>query len=469
VLVSHGRTIYSAPSDQIVDYFCSSAMSYRITGDIEIVDFIFDIADGTERPTAQRKALDATTLQTSFEQSKLRLQPLTNDHKIKILPETSIPNYGYLTIKTTDLSNMISSSLTVIGRAFFVKFKEYEVLKKSFISSIMIGLFIGYFLYKQGEYGDYTMALLGIPYSKTTNLTGTLFILLAVTFVQQILNVHIICQKIQVFRYERDAKCNPTIGFFIAAFISEIPFTIFFALICANITYFLADLNDGFHNYIFYMGVQMLIGIVGFTTTLMFASVFRREIVVRDLFLFCLFMMVMTTGFIFQQTAMTEAAVDISRINCLRWAYEAIMVWKFYDYKDGPVFLETYGFSAFNKNKVFGILTNFIIFDMIIFFISLIPLPNTLIRRQKNDNIKQMDTEDDIKPRKPSIVKPNLFMRESSITGTTHLASRNSAHGLENDIVIHGPKVTFRNLEYRVPDPKSPIGYKCVLHQMTGR
>lgn len=471
--------------------------------DTEVIDFLFHIADGTERPVASRQPLDSLTLQHFFlesnycpKESAVELTSLRN--KYLVLPEGKVLNYGYFSSSTStdgsmSFADIFSGSLTVIERAIFVKLKEFEVLKKSLKSSIVIGLFLGLFMYGQGSYGDYSMQLLGIPYPETSNLTGTLFIMLSVIYVQQILNVHIICQKIQVFRYERNAKCTPTVGFFIASFVSEVPFTVLFALINANIIYFLADLNSGADKYFFYMGIQTLVGIVGLTTTIMLASVFRREIVVRDLYLFFLFMMMMTAGFVFQQPAMNDFIVDISCINCLRWAYEAIMVWKFDDYLDGPQFLENYKFSAFDKSKAFGILINFIIFDLVIFFIALIPIPNTLQRKSKTmkiheekDRNSRIESVDDI-PRgsnangkdssnskgkakaKAELAKPNLFARESSITGVTRLSSRNSAHGLETEDDNHGPKVTFRNISYRVADAKSPIGYKNVIQPMTGR
>jgi hypothetical protein len=477
-LVSNGRTIYAAPSEGIVKYFTSNPLFYRKTEDSDVVDFIFDIANGTERPHGSRKAPTSDDLQRHFQNSSLYPSEMVDTgFKLSTLPASGVSNYGYFSTSKEEFLNTYKSSWTVIERALHIKFKEYEVLKKSLISSIFIALFMSYFLYNQGNFGNYTMSLLSFPYAKVTNISACMFLMIAVVFLQQILNVHILCQKIQVFRYERSAKCTPTLMFFLAAFISEIPFTVFFAMIFSNITYFLASLNTGYKNYFFYMGVHCLISIIGYTTTLMLAAVIRREIAVRNIFLFFTFMMIMTGGLIFQLPVMNDFIVDISRINCFRWAYESIMVWKYEDYPDGNEFLQSYGFNNFNKYDIFTILYKFILFDLIIFFIALIPLPNTLQRKENDinrDNSRDSHDLSDFTTSKGSrhtdLLQPNLFARESSVTGRTNLASQNSiSEGFDNSDRVRGPMVSFRNVTYRVPDRKSPMGYRNILNDVTGR
>jgi hypothetical protein len=207
----------------------------------------------------------------------------------------------------------------------------------------------------------------------------------------------------------------------------------------------------------------------------MLAAVTRREIVVRDFFLFCLFMNSMTSGFMFQQPNMEDSIVKISAINPLRWAYQGIMVWKFKDYPDGDRFLSTYDFQDFDKQEVFPILLNFIIFDAFIIFLSLIPLPNTLKRvtapqNQGSQDLDDVEAAERFSARSPEPVKPTIFSRESSVTGKTVLHSQPSLSGLDLDQPeIRGPTVFFHNLSLQVPDPKSPFGYKNVLHKVTGR
>lgn len=475
VFVKNGRSIYAADKESAIKYFTSSPLNYRFTPDMDPIDFMLDIANGVERPTGTRIPPDIETLQKYFEDSVLNPLPIDDKVCFKVLPDQDIPMLGYCSIQRDEWAKLFDSSLVVIHRAFFVKFKEFEILKKSFMSSVIIGLFLGYFLLGQGDFGDYCLSLVGIPYTEVTNISACMFLMLAVLFANQVINVHILCQKIQIFRYEREAKCCPTVGFFLATFLSEIPFTWFFGFIFSNITYFMADLNEGAYNYRFYMAVHFLISIIGFTTALMFASVFRREIVVRDLFLFCLFMMFMTAGFIFPQPTMTRNAVEISAINCFRWAYEALMVWKYAGYPDGKQLLSTYDFDDFDKSKVFGILVNFIIFDLVVFFISLIPIPNTLHRKalpphKANSNIDdaRASSEVDISKDKNVLVKPDIYLRESSVSGKSN-NSLMSVTGLEEEVSLKGPSVHFRNLSYQVADRKSPMGYKNVLHMMNGR
>lgn len=476
VLLSQGRTIYSGDRSNIINYFCSSPMDYRLKTGTELPDFLMDISNGIERPTGSRKAPTNEMLQNQYETSTFfeNPEPIPNSISISLLPATIVPYYGFL--DHTESFRLIKKTPIVIERAFFIKFREYEVLRKSFTASIVLGLFFGYFLWNAGNFGDYCLSMVLIPYPLVTTLASCFFLFVAVLFALQVINVHIICQKLQVFRYERSAKCCPTIGFWLAMILSEIPFTIFFGLIFSNISYWMGSLNTGVENYFFYMGVHIFVSIIGFTSTLMLAAVTRREIVVRDFFLFCLFMNSMTSGFMFQQPNMEDAVVKISAINPLRWAYEAIMLWKFKDYPDGIRYLSTYAFENFEKERVFSILVNFIIFDAIIIFFSLIPLPNTLkrvIQLPPPRPSQEIETEgDDIRysTRNSEPVKPTLFSREASVTGKNAFHSQPSVSGLESEETeIRGPTVFFHNITLQVPDRRSPLGYKNVLHKVTGR
>eukprot|EP00602_Paraphysomonas_sp_CaronLab_P005049 CAMPEP_0185030590 /NCGR_PEP_ID=MMETSP1103-20130426/17564_1 /TAXON_ID=36769 /ORGANISM="Paraphysomonas bandaiensis, Strain Caron Lab Isolate" /LENGTH=1294 /DNA_ID=CAMNT_0027565783 /DNA_START=13 /DNA_END=3894 /DNA_ORIENTATION=- len=472
VVLSGGRTIYASERSNITRFYCSGPMDYSLKDGMDTADFLLDIADGVERPTGARKAPSPETLQTQFEASPYFTNPAPRQDtkSIAVLPVNSVPFFGYFDIKES--LRLVKKTPTVVERAFFVKFREYEVLKKSLSSSAFMGLFIGYFLWNDGNFGDYCLSLVGMPYIEVTNVGACLFLMLASLFGMQVINVHIICQKLQVFRYERSAKCCPTFGFWVAIFVSEVPFTIFFGLVFSNISYYMSNMKSGVDNYFFYMGVHALTSVLGFTTALMFAAVSRREIIVRDFFLFCLFMNSMTSGFMFQQNAMEDAIVDISVINPLRWAYEALMVWKFASYPDGDKFLSGYSFDTFHKHKVYPILINFLIFDLAVLFLALIPAPNTLRRRTEKLTEEERQSEfEDVRfsSRLTEPVKPNIFLRESSVTGKTHITSQPSATGLEGDGVAQGPTVFFSNVTFRVPDRRSPVGYKNVLNRVTGR
>jgi hypothetical protein len=65
VVVSEGYSIYSAPLDKMQGYFCSEALGYDMRPDVDLIDFVGDIATGTERPQRQRIAETPFVLQVS--------------------------------------------------------------------------------------------------------------------------------------------------------------------------------------------------------------------------------------------------------------------------------------------------------------------------------------------------------------------------------------------------------------------
>ena len=472
VLISGGRTIFDAGRTDVTKYFCTGPLDYVIKDGTDMVDFLIDIAEGIERPTGARKAPLPEQLQTQFEASRYYVSPAVPQEtpSTSQLPQTGVPYYGYFGVAET--VRLLYKTPTVVERALYVKLREREVFAKSLKGAIVVGLFCGYFLWGDGRIGEYALSFLGMPYEKTVNISSNLFLFYGVQFGMQVINVHIYCQKLQVFRYERSAHCCPTLGFWISYLLAEVPFVIFFALIFSHIVYYMGGLNTGVENYFWWHGSQMVMALLGMTSVVMFAAVTRREIVVRDLFLLFLFMNTLTSGFLFPQMTMRESVVDISVINPLRWSFESAMVWKFSDYPDGKAYLTSYSFENFDHNHIFRILFNFIIFDLVVIFFALIPLPNTLRRRPEDLTKKRASSEveeERFSMRATEPVKPNIFTRESSITGSKLINSQPSATGLEDEVEVRGPTVFFHNITFRVPDRKSPIGFKNVLHKATGQ
>jgi ABC-type multidrug transport system ATPase subunit len=473
VLISGGRSIYDAPRADIVKYFTSSPMDYQLKDGTDPADFVIDIAEGIERPTGARKAPLPEQLQSQFEASRLYVCPTVAQEVLShsALPLEGVTNYGYFDL--AENWRLLKKTPIVVERALYVKLCEREVFSKSLKGSVVVGLFCGYFLWGDGRLGEYALSFLGMPYPKTTNVTANLFLFYGVQFGMQVINVHITCQKLQVFRYERSAHCCPTLGFWASYFLAEVPFVLFFALIFANLVYWMSGLSTGADAYFWFMGTQVIMALLGMTSVVMFAAVTRREIVVRDLFLLFLFLNTLTSGFLFPQITMRDSVVDISVINPMRWAFQAVMNWKFRDYPDGVRYLSTYSFENFEKDDVFQILFNFIIFDLVIIFLALIPLPNTLRRRPEDVNKKERRSsdlnEERFSARVTETVQPKIFTRESSTTGTKVINSQPSATGLEDEVEVRGPTVFFHDVTFRVPDRKSPLGYKNVLHKVTGR
>jgi ABC-type multidrug transport system ATPase subunit len=471
VLLSQGCTIFAGKFDDLQAYFCSTPLVYALRKGVEYSDFLLDIAEGVERPVGSRRPLTTKQLQDYFEDSSFFINPAVfqESQSFSVLPKIKASYWNVNFSFQRDLHLF----KTMASRALLVKFRETEVLKKSFIASIFLGLFFGYFLWNMADV-DYCLSLLGIPYDEVTNIGSCLLLFISVLFALQVLNVHIICQKLQVFRYERSAQCASTFGFWLTLLCTEIPFTLFFGAIFSNISYFMSNMNHGLENYLFYEAIHGLISTIGLTSAVMFATILRREIVVRDLFLFCLMMNVLTSGFLFQQPNMQDLVVQLSQINPFRWAYEGVMVWKFKDLPDGEAFLETYNFQNFQKEHALAILANFIIFDIVMIFLGLLPFPNLLSREIVDEISKLQDIEQDLEgggsnSRQSELVKPAVFSRESSVTGRTILHSQPSTTGADGNVHLSGPTVHFHEISLRVADRRSPVGYRRVLHKVTGR
>jgi ABC-type multidrug transport system ATPase subunit len=488
VLLSQGCSIFAGKIDDIPAYFCSTPLVYALRKGVEYSDFLLDIAEGVERPVGSRHSLTTNQLQEYFEESQFFINPAVfqESQSSTMLPvgDASYWNISFSLQRDFHLFKIMAS------RALLVKFREVEVLKKSFVASIFLGLFFGYFLWDLADI-EYCLDLVGIPYDDVTVIGSCLLLFISVLFALQVLNVHIICQKISVFRYERAAKCGSTFGFWLTLLCTEIPFTLFFGGIFSNLSYFMSNMNTGIENYIFYEIIHGLICIIGLTSTVMFATIIKREIVVRDLFLFCLFMNVLTSGFLFQQPDMQDAIVNLSEINPFRWAYQGVMVWKFKNLPDGEEYLKAYNFENFNKDKAPQILFYFILFDLILIFFGLLPGPNLLTRQSPkknkfssygNNKSSSQDREEggggdgDLETvrttnnsRHSELVKPAVFSRESSVTGRTIINSQPSTTGADGNENLSGPTVFFHEISLRVADRRSPVGYRRVLHKITGR
>eukprot|EP00602_Paraphysomonas_sp_CaronLab_P009688 CAMPEP_0185022730 /NCGR_PEP_ID=MMETSP1103-20130426/5431_1 /TAXON_ID=36769 /ORGANISM="Paraphysomonas bandaiensis, Strain Caron Lab Isolate" /LENGTH=1307 /DNA_ID=CAMNT_0027554945 /DNA_START=376 /DNA_END=4299 /DNA_ORIENTATION=+ len=492
VFIADGYSIFAGARDSVEHFFCSPMMEYTLNKNSTVVDFLFDIADGTERPEGQRRPLQPDVIQGLFESSpywrggvdtSCAYQPPS----ISILPDTYVPYYGYLSqsqdSSTSDgIGEILRKTNIVIERAFYVKFREREVLLRSLKTSVIFGLILGYFLWGLGADFDYTMNMLLIAYAEVMTVTSHLWIIVSAAFSQQIINVHILCQKIQMYRHENAVSCCPPIAFWFATLISEVPFALFFALLQSNIVYFMGELGVGYGNYFFFMSVIALTAIVGLTTAVMFATIIQRELVVRDLFIFCSFMMTVSSGYLFHYDSMEGSINKISLINFMRWAFEALMVWKYDKYGDGDEYLEIYSFQNFERNSVFQIMAIFIFVDVFLFFIGLHHRPNTLHRRVKKRSVLVSDQErassisvegDSTSSthfsRNTDPVEPKIFLKQSSISSASSYKTSQPSTNMDGKGDTKGPTLSFSDLTFSVPDKRSPMGCRSILHPMSGR
>jgi hypothetical protein len=74
----------------------------------------------------------------------------------------------------------------VISRAIYVKFREGDVIFQQMKTSVVLGCFIGYFIWKLGMKLDYLQDLLGSPYNEIAALSANMWLLLAILFGQQV-------------------------------------------------------------------------------------------------------------------------------------------------------------------------------------------------------------------------------------------------------------------------------------------
>lgn len=148
------------------------------------------------------------------------------------------------------------------------------------------------------------------------------------------------------------------------------------------------------------------------------------------------------------------------------------MKWKLSSYDDGNNILGAYGFSAFQHLDSFAIISRFIATGIAVIFFLLLPEPIILhkgqeVEEDKNrasasrDSMGSFDVTTPLPNLRPSeIVRPLLFMRESSVTGRPSNLSIN--HSTSHSLMggksqNHGPTVMFQDVTFRF------VTHLCVL------
>jgi hypothetical protein len=119
-----------------------------------------------------------------------------------------------------------------------------------------------------------------------------------------------------------EQKFIPPIIFGLSTIASEASVTLVGGAIYCTEVYFLMSLGEGAENYGFYLGVMLMVSLIGVITALTLAALIQREIVVRDLFLLSIFGMLFICGFPFQFPKIRDYMNDLSQINPLRWSFE---------------------------------------------------------------------------------------------------------------------------------------------------
>jgi ABC-type multidrug transport system ATPase subunit len=479
VLLSEGFSIFNSSPANIEEYFTSTEMAYIKNDDTALIDFVIDIASGVERSAKKRIADAPVVLQEQFEFSSLFIRP-NNESGLTALPLiNSEATYGYA-LDSPDL--LAYRSYIVIHRALYVKLREREVIARVCVSSCLAGLLIGYLQLNQGNYGYYTMTLWKLPFTSTANFTAFLFLSSTFVLVQQALGIHLLCQKLRIFRYEQQAKCCPAIAFGLGLFIAEVPTTVIGAALYSTISYFLADANKGVWNFFFFTNVLCMQALVGLVSAILFAAVLKKEFAVRDIYLLCTFLMVLLSGFTLQLPSIVHWIKDLTVINPLRWTFQALMTWKFKGYyHDGQDYIEQFFPDEFpgGYENVRNILSYFILVSASLIIVALIPSPNLLKRKSSSESSQaesdirasreSRDSLNDIlvPTRTSEIVKPLLFTKSSSVASKSQLSISISQQGSQQ--FSHGPTIKFSDITYNVRNRSKEHGYETVLNRVSGQ
>ena len=437
VVISSGYTIYSSPPQDLRSYFCSPSIGYELKKGVELMTFVHDIASGVERPKDHRGAVDPIIMQENFETSPFfaddvgrparpstlltsKLASLEGGGKDKNENEKTLSreNPMFRTVRYDNTVSMTSTAGTgyvnafnpilfkywgysdvnsirvylhqlvvITQRAIHAKLLEKDSLRRAFGSSILVGLFVGYLMYGLGTYGKYTMTILNFPYVNTSNITAMMFFLGAFVFTQQVMTVQIICTKVRLFRQEQASGYCGIGTFAIASLLSESPVAVGAAWTFGYIIYFMASLNYGWDNFLFYSWNIASIAIIGLQTAFLYAVLLRKEILVRDMYLLTVFSQVLLSGFPFQLPQITRYFSNISSVVPLRWSFEGLMAWKFgQNYYDGNAYITPFGFSNFEWYHSLGYYHTFMFLTFIATLFFLLSKPN-LMRNYDEDRI----------------------------------------------------------------------------------
>jgi len=320
VLISEGHSIYSGPPSKLDDWFCSKQMGYKRKKFFDHVDFAIDICSGTERPESSRVAEPPAIMQEKFQLSALYDGPEFSENHAYAFSPRFFQFYGYFQGSNLTAMECMSQLVTLIVRAYRTKIGDQVSMKFYFSAVLVLGPLIGYLMWGQGHsVHNYCCSIFGVPYRKTFNQASLLFFCSAIYQTMFFQDAHTFCQRVQLFRYEQRARCSNMFIFYISTVLSEVPFALFFVFCLSNVVYFMTSLGKGLDNYSFYVSLCLVQGILGLTTTVLYAVLFKKEIVVRDMFFFSLILMVLFSGFPFPITVMPSYLKHFTEVIPVRY------------------------------------------------------------------------------------------------------------------------------------------------------
>jgi hypothetical protein len=293
-------------------------MGYERKKGVDLVDFTSDVCSGVERPITLRAAELPSIMQEKFEASPLFNVPSRDESNCHAFCPEFFHMYGY-TANSHSISTHLKRFRVVLRRAIVTKFKDKRSLQGFFAAAFGLSSIVGYLQYGQATYGQYCLSLLGLPFKNTTNVGSTMFFLSLFTQAFFFNDSNAYCQKLQLFRYEQASGCGNAPAFFVATAISEVPFAIVFAIVFANIIYFMVQFYSSVQDYGFYMTTLIMSALCGMSSAVMYCCIFKKELVVRDMFFFSLIVVVLLSGFPFSQASMPDYMVQFSTIIPTRY------------------------------------------------------------------------------------------------------------------------------------------------------
>ena len=551
VVIAEGQSIYCGPVADVASYFSNELLNYDVCeGKEGLGDFLYAVCAGIERPKGYRAPLSVGTLVAYHQESdiykkitdkissledmvfksdgigidskgalneKPTIVLFTSQSELTPLDQFFLVFCNYLNISVF-LPNSVAEFYITVERAIVVKCREKEVIIKNLVSLIFTALLVGVLGYGTGDYGIYCQNLLTMPYAETFNCIAILFLMTSVLFSIQILNIHIVCQKLQIYRYERARKCCSLFSFWFATLLAEISFGLVYFLIYSCMVYFMTEMAAGYTKFLFFIALHAVITTVAVTTALAFAAFFRTEFVIRDAYLVWFFLMVMFSGYPVHIPYFFIWAQKLSILNPLKWAYQGTFVWKFENYVDHEGLLTTYGFNNFDKYGLsilclkdlmplltflfyrfdtFPILYRYISVSIAIFTLCLLP-PLSLLRRRDVSDSKGLVVNDTASTvvtmvegndvlsntgvskdgngfRSPSsrgavLIPPAVFHRNTSITQNKSQSKSLTGNNLNCEIgtvSLKAPLLT--DIENGLIDHKSvAIGHNAVSEPLRG-
>jgi energy-coupling factor transporter ATP-binding protein EcfA2 len=316
VLLTEGHTIFSGPPGAIERHFCSADMGYVRKKGVELVDFVLDISSGIERPDTMRVAELPSIMQEKFEASNLFVTPAAANvvEDCHAFNPEFFKGLGYLS-HIPPFRVQLRRFFVTLRRAITTKLKDFTSLRALFMASFVLSSVIGYLQYGQGNYGNYCLSIIGVPFKNTTNVGSLIFFVSLFTQCFFFVDAHAHCQKLQLFRYEQVSGCMNALSFFMAMVISEVPFAMFFGFIFGNILFNMAQLyGPTASDYGYFISVTIMASLVGLSTTVMYCALFKKELAVRDMFFLSLAIVILLSGFPFTQPNMPEYMVSFSQI-----------------------------------------------------------------------------------------------------------------------------------------------------------